>query len=48
MAGQLTNLDPLYLAGHDDVMVWTALHDDLRLVGGGSSLVSGLVVHGVL
>ncbi len=32
------------MAGHQDVVVRTALNDDLRLIGGGTGFVSSLVV----
>lgn len=45
MAGELTNLEARYVTRHHDVAVRAALNDDLRLVGGRTGFVSGLVVH---
>lgn len=45
MAGELTNLESRYVTCHQDVMVRTTLDDDLRLIRGWTSFISGLVVH---
>lgn len=45
MAGELTNLDSWYVMRHQDVVVRTALDDDLRLIGRRAGFISGLVVH---
>lgn len=45
MAGELTDVDSLYVMHHQDVAFRTTLDDDLRLIGRGAGFLSGLVVH---
>lgn len=45
MAGELTNLESWYMACHQDIVVGTTLNDDLRLIGGRASFISGFVVN---
>lgn len=45
MAGELTNLESRYVARYQDIAVRTPLDDDLRLIGGRTGFISGLVVH---
>lgn len=45
VAGELTQLDTLDVMGHQDVMVWTPLDDDLWLIRRRASFISGFVVY---
>ena len=47
VAGELADLESRDVTRHQDIMVGTALDDDLRLIGGSAGFISGLVVHGV-